>query len=440
MEFTLNEISVSEKEIEVILNYDEIKDDLDEEVKKQSKTIQVPGFRKGKVPPTMLKKMFGDALEFEASEKVANTKFWKIAEAEKLNPIGQPVMMDIDFKPGSDLKFKVKYEILPQIDVINYSNQTIEVPDFKVKDEEVQKEIERIIKSNRTTEDTDKVGDDLDYILDVEIFRLNENNEPSESSKAEKLQIDLTNEGIQPEILVNVKGKKAGESFSFAFDDEKTIKNNEGVEEKVTEHFNYKVNILSIKKIKYPELNEELIKKVTKEKVSTEEELRNNIKHDIEHYYHHRTEDFIRSKLIGMIIKNNDFVPPATFVSNLLEDMANNEEERLKKQGIKQFDREQLRKYLKPGAENEVKWYLLRSAIQKKENIEVSDKDLEELALKESEKTGLPVEKLMNFYKNSNQHEKLLDKKIFEYLTGNNKILKVDPAKFIKPENEETNV
>jgi trigger factor len=440
VEFTVNEISVSEKEIEVKLKYDEIKSDLDEEVKKQSKKLQVPGFRKGKVPPPILKKMFGDALEFEASEKVANSRFWKIAEVEQLNPIGQPVMMDIDFKPGNDLKFKVKYEILPELEVRNYSGQTIEVPDFHVKDEEVEKEIDHIIKSNRTTEDAELVGDDLQYLLDAELVRLKDDGEVFENAKSEKLQIDLTTEKIQQEIRENAKGKKTGESFTFSFDDERTIKNKEGVDEKFVEHFSYRVNILAIKKIIYPELTEEFIKKITKDKVSTVEEFKNQIRHDIEHYYHHRTEDFVRSRLIGMIIKNNDFVPPASFVANLLDDMTKNEEDRLKKQGLKQINREELRNYLKPGAENEVKWYLLRSAIQKKENLQISDKDLEDLAKHESEHTGLPIDKLINYYKNSNQNEKLLDKKIFNFLTGNNNIVKVDPSKFIKPENEEANV
>ena len=76
MEFVVNEISQSEKEVEVTLNYDEIKNEIDDEVKKQARNIQVPGFRKGKVPKNILKQRYGNALEFEASEKVANARFW----------------------------------------------------------------------------------------------------------------------------------------------------------------------------------------------------------------------------------------------------------------------------------------------------------------------------------------------------------------------------
>jgi len=440
MEYNVNEISMSEKEIEITLKYDEIKSDIDEEIKKQSKKLQVPGFRKGKVPPAMVKKLYGDALEYEASEKVANTRFWKIAESRELNPIGQPVMTDLDFKPGNDLKYKVKFEIMPKLDIKNYINQSIEVPDLIVRDEEVEKEIEHIKNSNSSTEDAVVIGDDLQFKIDVELFRLNENNEPDQNAKSEKLEIDLTNNRVQKEIKDNAKGKKVGDYFNFSFDDERTVKNKDGNDEKIVEHLNYKILILSIKKIILPELNEELVKKVTKGKASNEEELKQQIKNDIQNYYDQRTDEFIRTKLISMIIKNNDFIPPTSFVANLSEEMIKSEEERLKKQGIKKFDKDELRNYFKPGAENEVKWYLLRAAIQKKENIEVTDNDLEEMAAKESEKTGLPVDKLMNFYRNSNQKEKLIDKKLFDFLKEKNNIKKVDPAKFTKPEKEEKNV
>ena len=74
MEYKLNELNSSEQEVEVSYAYDEIKKEIETEVRKQTKNIQMPGFRKGKVPLGVLKKMYGDALEHEASEKVANSK------------------------------------------------------------------------------------------------------------------------------------------------------------------------------------------------------------------------------------------------------------------------------------------------------------------------------------------------------------------------------
>ncbi len=437
MEFKVNDISQSEKEVEVTLSYDEIRNEIDREVKKEASKIQVPGFRKGKVPKQILKQRFGDTLEFEASEKVANSRFWQLAKENDLRPIGQPVMTDLDFIIEKDFKFKVKYEIIPEIDVKDYTNQIIEVPDIKVTEAEVEKEIENILRSNSTQEDVDIVGDDINYLLDVELTRISEDGQPAADSKPEKMQIDLSNENVHIDIKENSKGKKVGEKFKFHFHDERMIPNKDGVEEKVVEHFDYEVLILGIKKIVLPELNEELIKKVTKDKLSTGAELRTEIEKNIKNYYDQRADEFTRNQLIGLIISKNDFTPPSFMVESILDEMVKSEEERLKKQGMKKVDTKYLREYLQPSALNEVKWYQLKNEIQKKENLEVTDKELEELAAKDAEKTGLPVEKLVNYYKSSNQMERMLDQKLFSFLKEKNEIKKVNPDKLAKQQKEE---
>jgi len=439
LEFNVNDVNSSEKEVEIKLSYDEIKEDIQLEVKQQTKKIQLPGFRKGKVPPTMAKKMYGDALEHEASEKVANARFWDVAKDNNLNPIGQPVMTNLDFKPGENLIFKVKFEVLPVLDIKDYTGQDIEIPDLKVTDEEVQKEIDHIIKSNSTTEEVEQADDGNNYILDVEMLRLNDDGNPVGDGKGENLQIDLSKEEIKPEILEKAKGKKAGDSFTFTFDEERKIKNKDGKEEHVKGIYNYKASVKTVKKITLPELNEELIKKVTKDKISNETDLRNEIKKDFTNYYAQKTDEFTHSKLIGTITKSNDFTAPSTMVNNILEDMVKSEEERLKKEGVHNFTSEDLKKHLHPSAENEVKWYLIKNEILKKEKLEVTDSDLEELAKKDAEKTGLPVEKLVSYYKTSQQSERFLDKKLLDFLKEKNNISKVNPEKLAQTEKEENN-
>ena len=437
MESNVKELSASENEIEISLKFDDVKTDIEAEVKKQTKNIQVPGFRKGKVPKNILKKRFGDSLEFEASEKIANKHFWEIAKEKNLNPIGQPTMTDFDFKPGEDLNFKVKYEILPQIELKDYTDQKIEIPNFQVKDSEVKNEIDYIIRSNKSLEDATSVGDNnKNYLLDVQIFRLNDKGDP-EMEKGEKIEIDLSSEGVNKELLEKSKGKKVGDTFNFSFDDERTVKNDKGEEEKVKEHYDYKVEINGIKKITLPELNEEFIKKVTKDKVSNEVEFKKQIRDDIEKYYEGKVEEFLRGTLITTIIRNNDFTPPSTLVNNILEELVKNEEEHLKKQGHPNVNISELKERLKKNAVNDVKWFLIKSELLKKENISITDDEIKELAEKDAKKTGIPAEKLLNYYKNSGQNDKILDQKLFEFLKGKNNIVKLDPEKFNKSETKE---
>ena len=436
MEFTVNDISQSEKEVAVTLNYDEIRDEIATEVKKQTNKIQVPGFRKGKVPKNIIKQRFGDSLEFEASEKVANSRFWQLAKENNLRPIGQPVMTDLDFNIEKEFKFKVKYEVIPEIEVKDYTNQLIEVPDLKVTSVEIEKEIDHLLRSSSTQEDAEIVGDDNNFLLDLELNRVNDDGQPATDNKPEKMQIDLSNETVHIDIKENAKGKKVGEKFKFHFHDERMVPNKDGVEEKVVEHFDYEVLILGIKKIVLPELNEELIKKATKDKLSTEAELRSEIEKNIQNYYDQRADEFIRNRLIGLIITKNDFTPPSFMVESILDEMVKSEEERLKKQGMKKVDTKYLKEYLQPSALNEVKWYQLKNEILKKEKLEVTDKELEELAAKDAEKTGLPVDKLVNYYKSSNQMERMLDQKLFSFLKEKNEIKKVNPDKLSKQKEE----
>lgn len=425
MKFSVNDLSQSEKEIGIELSYEEVKDELDAEVKKQAKKIELPGFRKGKVPINLLKSRFGDALEYEASEKIATQQFWNVAKDNNLKPIGTPALTDIQFNPGKDLNFKVKFEIIPVIEPRDYTGLEIKIPDYVVTDHEVEHELEHILKSNSTTEDVDVVGDSEFFIIKVDLQRITEKGETYDGSKPETLDIDLSNHGVQPEIKDNAKGKKVGESFTFSFIDERTKK--AGAEEKAPESFIYKAELKEIKKIVLPELNEELVKKITKNKVASPEEFKEDIKKDFTNYYNQRTEEFTNRKLMSLIVSNNEFTPPPSLVQNVLQELIKQEEENGKRMGMKKVDKNILKERLLPSAEFEVKWYLLKNLIQKKENLEFSDSELNELAAKDAEKTGIAIDKLINYYKSSNIAEKLVDKKLFDFLKEKNNIVKVAP-------------
>jgi trigger factor len=428
LEFKINDVNTSEKELEATFTFEEIKKDLESEVQKQTKKLQIPGFRKGKVPPALLKKMFGDAFDQEASEKVASNKFWDVAEGNHLHPIGKPTITDIKFVPNESLFFKILYEVLPQIDAKDYKGIDIEVPDLVVKDEDVQHEIEHILKANETFEPLDIVTDN-NCTLEVDIQRVDKEGNPFEGSKQETLQIDLANERVAKEIVDNSKGKKVGDTFTFSFNDQRTMKNKSGEDEIITEVIDYKAVIKGIKKSILPELDEALIKKVTKDKVSTEAELKAEIRNDIQRYFDQQMDDILRGKLITQIIKSNEFNPPQSLVNNVIEDYVKREEEQYKKQGYKKYDKEEGKKRLAKSAEVEVKWYILKESIQKQEKIELSDEELNLLATKDAEQTGIAVDKLLNYYKSSNYAGKFIENKVFQFLKENNNIKKIEPDK-----------
>ncbi len=435
MEFTLNQISDSVKEIEIKLSFDEIKDELNKEVKKRTQKLQIDGFRKGKVPQHIIKKMFGDAMEYEASEKIANNFFWYIVEKEKIRVLDKPVMTKLDFKNGEKLDFKIKFETIPALDVKDYTNIEIELPDYQATDHEVEHEIEHILESDRQFEIVEQVGDGSNFVLETEIIRTGTDGNILENVKPERITIDLSKSTVHPDIIENSKSKKVGESFQFHFIDEKR-KDTSDEQPIEIEDFYYKVKILGIKKIVTPELNEELIKKITKDRISNVDDFKKDIKENLQKFYDQKFDELMKLKLMSEIVKRNDFTPPKVMVDSLAEQYLKNEEEFYKKNKMF-FNREETSQRILKNAENEVKWYLIRDEIIKKENITVTDEELEEDAKKESEQTGLPIEKHVNYYKSSNVFDSLLEKKLFNFLVVNNRINKVSPDNFNKK--EETN-
>lgn len=432
MESKVNILSDSEHELNVTLGYDEIKNEIDEAYKKERKTISLPGFRKGKVPLSMLKKLYGEAIEYKASEDIANKKFWEIVESEKLKPISTPQLVDIDYKMGEELSFKVKYEVKPVFEVKDYKGLEVEKPVFKVTDEMIEEEVEKLLKQHATFEPAEKV-EDKNFKIKVELVRTDENGEPVENAQPSENEIDLSDPRVNKDLVEGALGKKVGDTFPFTFDDE----HNHG-EEVHKETYYYNVEIKEINKIVLPEQTEEFFKKVTNDKATNMEELKKYFREQYEEYYEKESDSAYTDALLNKIVENNPFDLPKGYAATVLDRLTDSEMERAAQQGYKNLDKNVVRESLKPRADWFAKWQIISENLAAQENISVTDEDLEKLAEEEAKTTGISKDKLINFYKSSKRDDALLEEKLIKFLKENNKAIEVDPEEKAKAEQAET--
>ncbi|MDX1701291.1 MAG: trigger factor [Melioribacteraceae bacterium] len=430
METKINILSDTEHELEVKLDYEEIKPEIDEAYKKERKSISMPGFRKGKVPIPMLKKVYGDAIEYKASESIANKKYWDVVKEKELRPISMPQMTDLDFQMSEYLTFKVKYEVRPTLELKDYTGLEIEKPVFKVKEEDIDAEVKNMIKSKATFELAESVEDE-NYRITVDLQRIDNEGKDIEGSKSENMVIDLSDSKVNENIRKNALNKKNGEEFEFSFVDKHSHGDHEHEEE-----FNYIAVIKKIEQIILPEISEDFIQQLSGKKAKSLEELTEFTRSNYENYYTDQSNRIYENSLLSEIVKNNDFEPSAGYVTTILERLVETE-----KQNAQQYkqpipDENVLRENLKSKAEWNAKWQIIMENIAEKENIEVTDFDLEELAKVEAEKVGIPAEKLVNYYKDSNRKESMIEEKVFKFLKENNKIKEVDPDEKAKEERE----
>lgn len=430
MEVKVNEVSTGIHEVEVELTYDEIKPEIEEAYQEEKKAISIDGFRKGKAPMHLVKKLYGEAIEYKASEKIAQKKFWDVADEKGLKPISAPQLIDIDFVPSEKLSFKIKYEVKPKLELKGYKGLEIEKPIFKIKEEEVETEIKYLYKTQGTFEPAEVI-ENADYKIVCDLQRTNVD-DPAMAAKSQNIAIDLSDPKVNIEIVNNAIGKKLGEKFSFVFVDE-----HKHGEEIHREEFAYEAEIKKIEKFVNPEETEEFFKKISKDKVTSREGLRTELVNNMQTYYTNQSEQIYMNTLLNKVVENNDFPAPPGFTQTILKQFVDMEKENAKRYKVNTFDEKMAENQLRGRAEWNAKWRIILENIAETENIKVEESELEELAKVEAEKTGISVAKLIKYYKDTNREELLLEDKVVKFLTDNNTIKEIDADEKLNSAKEE---
>jgi trigger factor len=433
LELKINQLSSFEQEVEVNLDYTEILPEIEKAYQEERKTIAIDGFRKGKAPMGMIKKLYGEAIEYKASEDISNKKFWEVVDSEHLKLISTPQLTAIDFVPGTKLVFKVKYEVKPKLELKNYKGLEVEKPLFTVKDEEIEKELDYLLKPHCKSEPAEVIDDKSCKII-VNLQRIDADGIPMVGSKNEGMQIDLSDEKVNPQIVENALGKKVGDTFNFSFSDE-----HYHGEELHKEEYSYTSEVTKIEKSVRPEITEELVKKLSGNKAATIDELKVHLKNNFEEYYKKQSDEIVTNSLLNDVVKNNDFTPPPAFVKSVHKRFVDMEKENSKRYKMPNFDENAVAEYYKPKSEWNAKWQIILENIAEAENITVQDSELEEIAKLEGEKNGIPVAKLVKYYKDTNRLEMLIEEKVINFIRENAKIKEVNAEDKIKENKEKSN-
>ncbi|MCX6137359.1 MAG: trigger factor family protein [Ignavibacteriales bacterium] len=209
MEVNVNTINDSEREIEINLTQEELTPQIEAAYRKASSVIEIRGFRKGKAPLSLIKRMYGEIIESDAIDEIANEWFRKAIEERQINPIGTPVMVDLKYKQNEPLSFKVKFDIKPEFELKEYKGLEVEKPVHAVKDEEVAEEIRRLRQAHATYEPATAVGG-TDYIVTADMQELDETGAVIPNRKRNGMKVDMNESTTEKEIKEALKSAETG--------------------------------------------------------------------------------------------------------------------------------------------------------------------------------------------------------------------------------------
>lgn len=410
METNIKELENTKKEFEATLTYDELIPHFEKAVEKFRKKANIPGFRKGKAPLSMIKKMYGDSLEYNALEDITNDVFRKYVKDNNVDIIDIGAILDMDYKPKEKFTFKIAYETKPVVKLEEYKGLELNKTIFEIDESLVDEEIDYYRFRNAGFEMDGEALDDQ-YMITVDIQNLDDAGNVIVGETQNGLQVYLANPDIYPEFKSGFKNIKEGETRVVE------TKNADGSPKKV------QVTASKVEKVILSELNEEFFKKVLgKDEIKTEEEFRNEIRTGIQKVYDDIASNRLKNDVVNEMIKANDVIVPDKYVEYFLDDFVKEEKEKHKghNHGI---DEAEIRKQKRVDAIVAAKWMLLREELIKAETITAEDADYMKLAEETAQRFNIPAENLLNIYKqNDDIRMRILNDKVLDFLISNAKI------------------
>jgi len=416
MEFKINHIDKCKQEVEFDIPYSELTPQFEKAYKKYSNKVNIPGFRKGKIPFHILKKMYGDAIEQGSLEDVANDIFKEYIKNNNVQPLGEGSLVDMNYDPGGKFTFKVQFEVRPEFEIKNYKGLEITKTFHPVDEHMVEDEVNYLKSRYATFEEAEKADDD-NYVVTADVQRLDDSGFPIIGELEKDVKFYLNDSGLSKELkdqLINIS-RKEERIISVTSQQDKNKKDK------------YKAKATKIERIILPSLDAEFFRKVSKKEIKTTEEFKDNVKEDMEKIYQNMAEQDLRNNVVNELIKLNDIPVPDVLVENILnsyvEDVKN---QNPKRELPPDFNEEEFRKTKRVDAILQVKWYLIRDKIIEMGKIDVTDEDMEPVIEADSKKYNIPVDKIRNVYKNNSDVKyKILDRKLMDFLIQNSQIKEV---------------
>lgn len=377
MERKVTKVKPCHVEVHVVVDEKSWKDAQEASTKKLCKEVQVDGFRKGNVPEAIAKRHInqGKMLD-EAINSLLPSIYREIMEEEKIEPFAQP---QVDVTKISDTNLEVKFVIVtaPEVELGEYKGLKIGKKEVKVSAKEVDEEVEKLLKENASLvlkEGASEMGDTVvfDFVGTVD-------GKAFDGGSAQNYSLELGSHQFIPGFEEQLVGVKAGEhkDVNVTFPEQYTP-------ELAGKAALFACDVHEVKAKKLPELNDEFVKELNRG-VETVEALKENTKKDIQARKEQESKREFLEKLYEKIASGSKVEIPEEMIKEQAANMKKDMEQRMAQSGLTleqylQFTGQKAEDFdaqLEKDAKKDITNYFLLEEVGKKENLELTDADVE---------------------------------------------------------------
>ncbi|MGZ1847297.1 trigger factor [Staphylococcus argenteus] len=372
---------------------------LDQAFKKVVKQINVPGFRKGKVPRPIFEQRFGvEALYQDAIDILLPDAYGEAIDETEIKPVAQPEVSVTQIEKGKDFIFEATVTVEPEVKLGDYKGLEIEKQETELSDEELQEAIdhslghlaEMVVKEDGVVENGDTVNIDFNGSVDGEEF---------EGGQAEGYDLEVGSGSFIPGFEEQLEGMKVDEEKDVVV----TFPEEYHAEELAGKEATFKTKVNEIKFKEVPELTDEIANELDAE-ANTVDEYKENLRKRLAEQKATDAENTEKEEAITKATDNTTIDIPEAMINTELDRMVSEFAQRIQQQGldlqtyfqISGQDESQLREQMKDDAEQRVKTNLTLTAIAEAENIEATDEDIDKELEKMSGQFNISVEDIKN--------------------------------------------
>ena len=367
--------------------FDELKPSLDSAYKKIASQVNVPGFRRGKVPPRIIDQRFGRAVVLEEAVNDALPRLYTRAVVDSnVRVLGQPDIDITDFADGTELKFTAEVDVRPEIELPDYAGIEVTVDDAEVSDEVVEGELTGLRERFATLTTADRAAGQGDFVaIDLSATA---DGEPIEDAHAKGMSYEIGSGSLLDGLDEAVTGLSAGETATF----ETTLVTGDHAGDEV----DVEVKVNTVKERQLPELDDEFA--LLASEYDTLDELRAGLRERLERVRRLTQVGQARDRVLDALLERVDLPLPEQAVADAVEARRHDlEHHRLEPAGLTleaylEADgrsEDDLMSDLRKDAQRSIKAEFVLDAIADKEQVSVGEGELGEHIVRSAVRYGM---------------------------------------------------
>lgn len=424
----------------------DVADSYNETISRYVKQVQIPGFRKGHVPASVLERKYGEQIKMEAASDLIDKSLNEIFSDEKELenrplPYAQPVLEKMpEFDTSKDFVYTVTYDVFPKVDLkgFDFKSVTIKEPQVTIGDTELNEELKGIQERNAVVIDKkDDEKAEKDNIVTISIVEKDENGAEIASTKREEFTFTLGTAENVYKIDDDLIGMKKGESKEVS----KTYDKDEKDAELAGKTKKYSVTVKQIKVRNLPALDDDLAQDVN-EKFKTLDDLKKDIMQKLENARTNKINEIKTNDLLSQLVEKNPFEIPASMLNAELDgrwrmmaqQFQTTPEELDKMITASGQKKEDMLKEWTGDAEKMLKSRIIVDNLLKERNISVTPEEIESEYQKIADANGITVDEVKQHYADPRAKEYLIDEakeqKLYKEIFAEAKVSKGDKVSF----------